>query len=68
MNFQSIGQTVKGHSGDLGGKSKGKTEQSGKVRAKPVGRFQLGAKLHLSEKNSETNSETEQSRKVSFIL
>ena len=48
MNFQSIGQTVKGHSGDLGGKSKGKTEQSQKVREKPVGRFQLGAKMQLS--------------------
>ena len=48
MNFQSIGQTVKGHSGDLGAKSKGKTEQSRKLRAKPVGRVQLGAKKHLS--------------------
>ena len=52
MNFQSIGQTVKGHSGDLGEKSKGKTEQSPKVRAKPVGRFQLGAKMHLSLNSS----------------
>ena len=48
MNFQSIGQTVKGHSGELGGKSEAKTEQSGKVRTKPVGRFQLGPKMQLS--------------------
>ena len=48
MNFQSIGQMVKGHPGDLEAKSKGKTEQRQKVRAKPVGRFQLGAKMHLS--------------------
>ena len=51
MNFQSIVQPVKGHLGDLGGKSKGKTEQSRKVRAKPMGRFQLGAKMHLSRRN-----------------
>ena len=44
MNFRSIGQTVKGHMGILGGKSKGKTEHSRKVR------FQLGAKMHLSLK------------------
>ena len=54
MNFQSFGQTVKGHSRDLDGKSKGKTEQARKVRAKPVGRNQLGVKmqlsLHLSDK------------------
>ena len=50
MNFQSFGQTVKGHSRDLGGKSKGKTEQSRKVRAKPVGRNQLGVKMQLSLK------------------
>ena len=48
MNFQSFGQTVKGHSSDLRGKSKGKTKQSWKVRANPVGRFQLGAKMQLS--------------------
>ena len=48
MNFQSFGQTVKGHSRDLDGKSKGKTEQARKVRAKPVGRNQLGVKMHLS--------------------
>ena len=48
MNFQSIGQTVKGHSRDLDGKSKGKTEQARKVRAKPVGRNQLGIKMQLS--------------------
>ena len=49
MNFQSFGQTVKGHSRDLDGKSKGKTEQARKVRAKPVGRNQLGAKMQLSQ-------------------
>ena len=48
MNFESFGQTVKGHSRDLGGKSKGKTEQARKVRAKPVGRNQLGVKMQLS--------------------
>ena len=48
MNFQSFGQTVKGHSRDLDGKSKGKTEHARKVRAKPVGRNQLGAKMQLS--------------------
>ena len=48
MNFQSFGQTVKGHSRDLVEKSKGKTEQARKVRAKPVGRNQLGAKMQLS--------------------
>ena len=48
MNFQSVGQTVRGHSGDIGGKSKRKTMQSRKVRAKPVGRFQLGVKMQLS--------------------
>ena len=47
MNFQSFGQTVKGHSRDHDGKSKGKTEQARKVRAKPVGRNQLGAKMQL---------------------
>ena len=50
MNFQSFGQTVKGHSRDHDGKSKGKTEQARKVRAKPVGRNQLGAKMQLSHK------------------
>ena len=50
MNFQSFGQTVKGHSRDLDGKSKGKTEQARKVRAKPVGRNQLGVKMQLSQK------------------
>ena len=50
MNFQSFGQTVKGYSRDLGGKSKGKTEQARKVRAKPVGRNQLGVKMQLSLK------------------
>ena len=49
MNFQSFGQTVKGHSRDLDGKSKGKTEQARKVRAKPVGRNQLGVKMQLSQ-------------------
>ena len=49
MNFQSFGQTVKGHSRDLDGKSKGKTEQAQKVRAKPVGRNQLGVKMQLSQ-------------------
>ena len=49
MNFQSFGQTVKGHSRDHDGKSKGKTEQARKVRAKPVGRNQLGAKMQLSQ-------------------
>ena len=49
MNFQSFGQTVKGHSRDLDGKSKGKTEQARKVRAKPVGRNQLGVKVQLSQ-------------------
>ena len=48
MNFQSFGQTVKGHSRDLDRKSKGKTEQARKVRAKPVGRNQLGVKMQLS--------------------
>ena len=48
MNFQSFGQTVKGYSRELDGKSKGKTEQARKVRAKPVGRNQLGAKMQLS--------------------
>ena len=48
MNFQSVGQMVKGHSRDLDGKSKGKTEQARKVRAKPVGRNQLGVKMQLS--------------------
>ena len=51
MNFQSFGQTVKGHSRDLDGKSKGKTEQARKVRAKPVGRNQLGVKMQLSPNN-----------------
>ena len=50
MNFQSFGQTVKGHSRELDGKSKGKTEQARKVRAKPVGRNQLGVKMQLSLK------------------
>ena len=49
MNFQSFGQTVKGHSRDLDGKSKGKTKQARKVRAKPVGRNQLGVKMQLSQ-------------------
>ena len=48
MNFQSFGQTVKGHSRDHDGKVKGKTEQARKVRAKPVGRNQLGVKMQLS--------------------
>ena len=48
MNFQSFGQTVKGHSRDHDGKSKGKAEQAQKVRAKPVGRNQLGVKMQLS--------------------
>ena len=48
MNFQSFGQTVKGHSRDLDEKSKGKTEQARKVRAKPVDRNQLGVKMQLS--------------------
>ena len=48
MNFQSFGQTVKGHSRDLDGKSNGKTEQARKLRAKPVGRNQLGVKMQLS--------------------
>ena len=48
MIFQSFGQTVKGHSRDHDGKSKGKTEQARKVRAKPVGRNQLGVKMQLS--------------------
>ena len=48
MIFQSFGQTIKGHSRDLDGKSKGKTEQARKVRAKPVGRNQLGVKMQLS--------------------
>ena len=48
MNFQSLGQTFKGHSRDLDGKSKGKTEQARKLRAKPVGRNQLGVKMQLS--------------------
>ena len=51
MNFQSFGQTVKGHLRDLDGKSKGKTEQARKVRAKPVGRNQLGVKMQLSHNN-----------------
>ena len=50
MNFQSFGQMVKGHSRDHDGKSKGKTEQARKVRAKPMGRNQLGAKMQLSLK------------------
>ena len=50
MNFQSFGQTVKGHSRDLDGKSKGKTKQARKVRAKPIGRNQLGVKMQLSQK------------------
>ena len=48
MNFQSFGQTVKGYSRDHDGKSKGKTEQARKVRAKPVGRNQLGVKMQLT--------------------
>ena len=48
MNFQSFGQMVKGHLRDLDGKNKGKTEQARKVRAKPVGRNQLGVKMQLS--------------------
>ena len=48
MNFQSFGQTVKGHSRDHDGKSKGKTEQARKVGAKPVVRNQLGVKMQLS--------------------
>ena len=48
-NFQSFGQTVKGHLRELDGKSKGKTEQARKVRAKPVGRNQLGVKMQLSQ-------------------
>ena len=48
MNFQSFGQTVKGHSRDHDGKIKGKTEQAQNVRAKPVGRNQLGVKMQLS--------------------
>ena len=48
MNFQSFGQTVKGHSRDHDQKSKGKTEQAWKVRAEPVGRNQLGVKMQLS--------------------
>ena len=52
MNFQSFGQTVKGHSRDHDGKSKGKTEQARKVRAKPMGRNQLGVKMQLSLKIS----------------
>ena len=48
MNFQSFGQTAKGHSRDHDGKSKGKTEQAQKVRAKPMGRNQLGVKMQLS--------------------
>ena len=51
MNFQSFGQTVKGHSRDLEEKVKGKTEQARKVRAKPVGSNQLGAKMQLSPNN-----------------
>ena len=47
MNFQSFGQTVKGHSRDLDRKSKGKTEQARKVRAKPMGKNQLGVKTQL---------------------
>ena len=47
MNFKSFGQMVKGHSRDLDGKSKGKTEQARKVRAKHVGRNQLGVKMQL---------------------
>ena len=52
MNFQSFGQTVKGHSRDHDGKSKGKTEQARKVRAKPMGRNQLGVKMQLSQKDN----------------
>ena len=48
MNFQTFGPTVKGHSRDHDGKSKGKTEQARKVRAKPMGRNQLGVKMQLS--------------------
>ena len=51
MNFQSFGQTVKGHSRDLDGKSKGKTEQARQVRKKPMGRNQLGAKVQLTQYN-----------------
>ena len=50
MNFQSFDQTVKGHTRDLDGKSKDKTKQARKVRAKPVGRNQLGVKMQLSQK------------------
>ena len=49
MNFESFGQMVKGHSRDHDRKSKGKTEQARKVRAKPVGRNQLGANMQLSQ-------------------
>ena len=58
MNFQSFGQTVKGHSRDLDGKSKGKTEQARKVRAKPVGRNQLGVKMQLSRRNKLVQGQT----------
>ena len=54
MNFQTFGQMVKGHSRDLDGKSKGKTEQARKVRAKPVGRNQLGVKMQLSLEVNQT--------------
>src|SRR4051812_9711252 len=56
MNFQSFGQTVKGHSRDLDKKSKGKIEQARKVRAKPVGRNQLGVKMQLSLSSLPKNS------------
>ena len=42
---------AKGHSRDLDRKGKGKTEQAPKVRAKPVGRKQLGVKMQLSPKD-----------------
>ena len=51
MNFQSFSQMVQGHPRDLDGKSKGKTEQARKVRAKPMGRNQLGVKMQLSLQN-----------------
>ena len=64
MNFQSFGQTVKGHSRDLDGKSKGKTEQARKVRAKPVGRNQLGVKMQLSlNKNIAPSKVTDRRRR-----
>ena len=46
---------VKGHLRDHDGKSKGKTEQARKVRAKPVGRNQLGVKMQLSHFYSQKN-------------